>query len=144
MVNQNDASFNNMTGTGGAASYTGRIITMIASFRPNLHFKLRISSISNFNNPVAAITYRNIIFSLAGTTQSLQPTHFLVSTAIAYLMMQPPVSGFSVTNVTKLPLIPVPPIIGSIKTLVISCVSLTPFPKHLFHLFLGMPKTMNI
>ena len=28
------------------------------------------------------------------TTQSLHPTHFLVSTAIAYLMMQPPVLVF--------------------------------------------------
>ena len=53
-------------------------------------------------------------------------------------------SAFLITNVTKLPLIPVPPIIGSVSTFVSNCESLAPFPKHRFIPFCPCPKPCTI
>jgi hypothetical protein len=117
-----------MAGAGRAASYAWGIFAVITALGADLEFKLRVGTIGNLHDPVAAVTYRNIIFGLAG--------HDAVAAANAFQGIDghcvshdtTSLSGFSVKNVTKLPLIPVPPIMGSIRTFVISLASLAPLP----------------
>jgi len=126
--NQHNSTGFVMTCTGWAATYARRIIAMIASFTPEFNLKLRISSIGYFHNPVAAVANGYIIFGLAGHhTVRAAYTFFSVNRhCISHDFTS---LSFSNLKVTKFPLIPVPPIIGSTKTLVINCESLTPLPN---------------
>ena len=128
MCNKHNSTCFVMTCTCGAAPYTRRIFAVVATFGANFYFELRIGSIGDFHNPVAAITNRNIIFGLAGyNTIRAAYTFFCIN---CHCVSHDCTSlSFSKRNVTKFPLMPVPPIIGSIKTRVINCESLTPLPK---------------
>lgn len=124
---QNHAAIFVVAGTCWAAAHTGRVFAVVAPFGADLDFKLRISSVGNFNDPVAAISNGYIVFGLAGHYAVAAPDTFFgvdrhgISHDFTSL-------SFSNLNVTKLPLMPVPPIIGSTSTRVIRSASLAPFP----------------
>src|SRR5512139_602968 len=115
-----------MTGPGGAASHTGCIFAVITSFRADFGLKHRVSSVIYLHNPVAAIPQGYIVFGLAGY-HAVAASHAFFSIE-SHCVSHDATSfpGFSVRNVTKLPLIPVPPISGSVFILVINWVSLAP------------------
>ena len=117
-----------MTCTRWAAPYTWRVFAVVATFGADFDFELRVCSVGYFHNPVAAITNRNVVFSLAGNyTIRAAYTFFCINCH----RVSHDCSSLSFSNlkVTKFPLMPVPPIIGSNKTRVISCESLAPLPK---------------
>jgi hypothetical protein len=113
---------------GRTATNTGRIGTLVAPFGTDLHFKLRVGPVVHLHDPVAAIPDGNLIFCLAGNNTIAAADTFFGINGHCESHAFTSLSGFSVKNVTKFPLIPVPPITGSIITLVISAASLTPFP----------------
>ena len=132
MFNQNNSAFDYMACSCRATTNTWCIYAMIASLRSYLHLQLGIGSIKYLNYPVAAISYWYIVFSLTGyntiaASDALSGIncHCVSHDATSF-------SAFSVKNVTKLLLIPVPPINGSTRTFVISWVSLMPRPKQRF------------
>ena len=125
--NQHNSTCFVMTGTCGAAPNARRIFAVVATFGADFDFQLRVSSIGNFHNPVAAIPNRNVIFGLAGN-HAIRTAHAFLCINCHCISHDCTSLSFSKRNVTKFPLIPVPPIIGSIKTRVISCESLTPLP----------------
>src|SRR3989339_1552327 len=99
---------------------------MIAAFRAEFKFKGRIGSIGNFHHPIAAKADRNIVLGLTGNyTIAATDALFRIN---CHGVSHDLASSVSVTKVTKLPRIPVPPIRGSTRTLVIRLVSLAPFP----------------
>jgi len=125
--NQHNSTSLVMTRSRWAASYTWRVFAVVATFGADFNFQLRVSSIGNFHNPVAAIPNRNVIFGLAGN-HAIRTAHAFLCINCHCISHDCTSLSFSKRNVTKFPLIPVPPIIGSIKTRVISCESLTPLP----------------
>jgi len=142
LFNKHRASITVMTGTCRAATHTRCVLAMIATLRTNLNFQLRVSAIGHFNDPVAAITNGHIIFGLAGN-HTVAATHAffsIYSHCIPHASTSFPAFSFSKTNVTKLLRIPVPPITGSILTLVTSSVSLIPLPWARVIFLLSCPK----
>lgn len=121
-----------MAGTCWTASDAGSIVAMIATLGAQFNVNIRIGTNNGFTNPVPAITYGNIILSLAGnhTVAASYTLACIYSHCIPHALASFP--GFSVINVTKFPLIPVPPITGSTITFVIISVSLTPLPYAYF------------
>jgi len=117
-----------MTCSRWAASYAWRVFAVVATFGADFNFELRVSSVGYFHYPVAAIPYRNVIFGLAGN-HTIRAAYTFFSINCHRVSHDCTSLSFSNLKVTKLPLIPVPPIIGSIKTRVISCESLAPLPK---------------
>src|SRR5665647_446783 len=101
---------------------------MVAALRSQLDLKLRVCAIHCLHNPVAAVTYRDIVFCLA--------CHDAVAASHAFLRINSHRVSHDATSslprsvmmVTKLPLMPVPPMTGSIITFVISFVSFAPRP----------------
>jgi hypothetical protein len=127
-----------MTGASRTATHAGCIFTMVATLRANLNFQLRVSAIGHFNDPVAAIANGHIIFGLAGN-HTVAATHAFFG-IYSHCIPHASTSSFSKTNVTKLLLMPVPPITGSILTLVTSSVSLIPLPWARVIFLLSCPK----
>jgi hypothetical protein len=76
MLYKNYSSCIKMTRSGGAASYTGCIYTMITSLRSDLNFELRICPIHCFDNPFPAKPVRTIIFCLASNHAVAAPDTF--------------------------------------------------------------------
>jgi hypothetical protein len=66
VLNQDNSALFEVTGAGRTATYTGRIVAVVATFRPKLNAHIRVGSVNYFNHPVAAKAYRYIIFGLAG------------------------------------------------------------------------------
>lgn len=128
VCNQHNSPGFVMTCTSWAASYTWRVFAVVTTFGTDFNFELWVSTIGNFNNPVAAIPNRNVIFSLAGN-HAIRAAHTFFCINSHCVSHDCTSLSFSKRNVTKFPRIPVPPIIGSIKTRVMSCESLTPLPK---------------
>ena len=126
--NRNNTPFLIMTGTGRAAPDARRIFTMVASLGAEFKYKRRIRSIGHLHHPIAAKTDRNIVLGLTGNDAIAAPDAFpgINCHSISHDLTSPA----SVTKVTKLPLMPVPPMVGSTNTLVIIWVSLAPLPKH--------------
>lgn len=110
-----------------AATYARCVFAMVAPFGADFCFELRVGSVGHFHNPVAAIPNRDIIFGLAGY-HAIRASYTFFCVNCHRIPHDFTSLSFSNLNVTKLPLMPVPPIIGSIKTLVISCESLAPLP----------------
>lgn len=125
---QHNTAFNNMTRASRAASNTGRIVAMVATLRTKFDFNIWITSVNRFSYPIAAVADGDIVFSLAGD-DTIAASHAF-SSIYCHSVSHDLISfrGFSVKNVTKLPLMPVPPIIGSICTVVIISESLAPLP----------------
>lgn len=140
--NKHRTSIAVMTGTSRTASHTRCVLAMIASLRTNLNFQLRVSAVGHFNDPIPAITNGNIIFGLAGNhTVTATHTFFgIYSHGIPHASTSLPAVSFSKTKVTKLLRIPVPPITGSVLTLVIISVSLIPLPWARVNFLLSCPK----
>lgn len=140
--NQHRATIAVMAGTRRAATHTRCVLAMIASLRTDLNFQLRVSAIGHLNDPVAAIANGHIIFGLAGN-HTVAATHAffsIYSHCVPHASTSFPAFSFSKTNVTKLLRIPVPPITGSILTLVTSSVSLIPLPWARVIFLLSCPK----
>ena len=136
----NNSTIFKMACTCRTTTHTRSIIAVVASFRTNFQLKAWISSVNCFRYPIPALSYRNIVFGLtsyytiaAANTFSRINRHcishdftsFPTLTESSLLIYGFPFFisssvGFSVRNVTKFPLIPVPPITGSIITFVIS------------------------
>jgi hypothetical protein len=102
---------------------------MIATFGAKFDADIRVSSVNNFNHPIAAEAYRYIVFGLAGyhTIAAANAFPGINSHCISHSLAS--FLGSSFKKVTKFPRIPVPPMIGSVITLVINSVSFTPRPK---------------
>ena len=128
VFNNYNTAFLYPAGTCWTAPYARGIGAMVASLRSYFYLKLRICSIHYFNHPVAAKTNRHIIFCLTGYNTIAAPNTFPGINCHSISHDATSCSDFSVTNVTKLDLIPVPPISGSTRTFVINWVSLTPLP----------------
>jgi hypothetical protein len=104
----------------------GRIIAMIAALAANLHVECRVNSLCVIGDPVAIETLRDLVLCLAG--------HDAIHTAYALLCINNhgvASHGYtsSISKVTKLTFMPVPPIRGSVAYLVINWESLAPLPK---------------
>lgn len=127
MGNQYNSTCFVMTCTGWTAPHTRRVFAVVTTFGADFYFELRVSSIGYFHNPVAAISNGYIVFSLAGN-YAIRASHAFFCINCHCVSHDFTSLSFSKRNVTKFPLMPVPPIIGSIKTRVISCESLTPLP----------------
>ncbi len=127
--NQYNASFDNVAGTGGAAANAGRVVAMVATFGAQFDFDIWIASVNSFGYPVAAVADGHVILGLAGDNTIAATNAFSGINGHCVSHDLTSFRGSSVINVTKLPLKPVPPIIGSICTFVIISLSLTPFPK---------------
>lgn len=127
MGNQHNSTCFVMTCTRWAAPYAWRVFAVVATFRTDFNFQLRISSICYFHNPVATIANGHVIFSLAGN-YAIRASHAFFCINCHRVSHDCSSLSFSNLKVTKFPLMPVPPIIGSIKTRVINCESLTPLP----------------
>ena len=114
-----DAPLFIMAGTGGAASYARRIITLITAFRTDLEMQIRIDAVVDLPDPIAGISYRNIVFSLAGNNTVTATDTF---PCINGHCKSHDFASFSLVNLNfiKFPRIPVPPMTGSTITLVIS------------------------
>lgn len=139
VCNSNNSTCLVMTCTRRAAPYTRRIFAVVAAFGADFDFELWVGPVGNFHNPVAAISNRYIIFGLAGyhTIRAAYAFFCINRHCISHDFTS---LSFSKRNVTKFPLIPVPPIIGSIKTRVINCESLAPFPKARLNFLSECPK----
>ena len=90
VCNHHNATIFEVTCTGRAATNAGRVITMVATLRTQFNTYVRIGSVYSFGYPVAAKADRYIILGLAGDYTVAAANTFLVSIAIAYLMLQPP------------------------------------------------------
>ena len=99
-----------VAGAGRAAGDAGRIVTVIASLRTDLHLQRGKRAVDLFRDPVTAIALGNAIFGFAGH-------HSVVTTHTSPRIDNHGETGHrqtSVSRVTKFTFIPVPPINGSV------------------------------
>ena len=132
-----------LTGTRRTGSNTWCICTMITSFRSEFYKNIRVNTRYIFYYPISAISDWHIVFCLA-CNNTVAASHTLSGVYSHCVSHDSTVPGCSVKNVTKFPLIPVPPIRGSIVTRVIISASLAPFPKALVSFFSLCPNPCTI
>jgi hypothetical protein len=74
VFHQYDSAILEVACTCRTASDTGRIVAVVATFRPKFNAYIGISPVNYFYDPVTAETYRYVILGLAGN-HTIAATH---------------------------------------------------------------------